>query len=197
MAHLSDEQLVALARDGGKTKLRGHVLECAKCAKRVEMWRLAVESLPAVVHETVSTSEMHHLQAMFRHNGPEKQSVIRWVASLVRSSSDAVAVSVRGSATADLFEYQAGPFTMMLESGPMQGGSFSVHGQVFDSGQGVVAGSRIVVASDDGVAFVDALDEFGEFHVDVTVSGRYHVTVWTQEGAFGVEDLEIGGSSGG
>ena len=68
---------------------------------------------------------------------------------------------------------------------------------MFDSGQGAVAGSRIVVASDDGVAFVDTLDEFGEFHVDVTVPGKYNVTVWTQEGAFGVKDLEIGEASGG
>ena len=195
MAHLSDEQLLALARDGGDKMFRDHVLECARCAKRVEMWRLAVESLPALVRENTSPSEMHHLKAMFRNHGPEKGSVIRWVASLVRSSSDAVAASVRASATTDLYEYQIGPFTMMLESGPMQGGAFSVHGQVFGEGQGVVAGSKIVVASDDGIAFVDALDEFGEFHVDVTMPGRYHLTVLTKEGAFGVDDLEVGGSS--
>ncbi len=195
MAHLSDEQLLALARDGSDETLHEHVLGCAKCAKKIEMWRLAVEALPAVVQEEVSQLEMHHLQVMFRHHRPEDRSVVRWVASLIRSSADSVTASVRGSSTADLFEYQAGPYTMMLENGPFQGGAYPIHGQVFDGGEGVVAGSRIVIASDDGVAFVDALDEFGEFHVDVTVPGRYHVTVWTKEGAFGVDDLEIGGSS--
>ena len=97
--------------------------------------------------------------------------------------------------SADLFEYQAGPFTMMLENRPFQGGVYPIHGQVFDEGEGVVAGSRIVIASDDGVAFVDDLDQFGEFHVEVTVPGTYHVTVWTKEGAFAVDELEVGGSS--
>ncbi len=195
MAHLSDEQLLALARDGSEESLHEHVLGCTKCAKRIELWRLAVEELPALVQEEVSQSEMHHLQVMFRHHCPEGRSVVRWVALLIRSSAGAVPASVRGSSTAELFEYEAGPFTMMLESGPNRGGAFSVHGQVFDGGEGVVAGSRIVIASDDGVAFVDALDEFGEFHVDVTMPGRYHLTVWTKEGAFGVDDLEVGGSS--
>ncbi len=197
MAHLSDEQLVGLARLDGEVEFEEHVAGCPKCARRLDLWKATIEELPSILAEEVTGPEAHHLQAMFRAHGPEKGSVIRWVASLVRSSAGPAPASVRGSATADMHEYEVGPFTMMLESGPLQGGAFAVHGQVFDGGRGVVGGSRIVVASDDGAAFVDSLDEFGEFHVDVMAPGRYWATVWTSEGAFRVDDLEVGISSGG
>ena len=196
MPHLSDEQLLALARNDGDSVLHNHALECAKCSQRMQMWRLAVERLPAVLQESVSESEIHHLQSMFRHHGPEQTSVVRWLASLVRSSADVVGASVRGSSTADLFEYEAGPFSIMLESGPLQGGTYSVHGQLFHSDHATMAGAKVVIDSDDGAAFVESLDEFGEFHVEVTRPGLYHATVWTCDGLISVADLNVGGSSG-
>ena len=160
------------------------------------MWRLAIKRLPQILSESVGESEIHHLQVMYRQHGPQKASVVRWLASLVRSSADVVDASVRGSSTADLFEYEAGPFTMMLESGPLRAGTYPVHGQVFHSGDGELAGSKVVIDSGEGPAFVEILDEFGEFHVEVTIPGRYCATVWTPEGIFSVPDLSVGGSSG-
>lgn len=197
MAHLSDEQLLLFVRHQADPDAQEHVAACDQCAKGAELWKSALGVLPRVVRETVTRSEMHHLQTMFRHHGPERRSAATWIAALVRSAADPVAAAVRGGAMADLYEYKAGPYSLMVGSGPMDGGAFPVHGQVFHSADRPLGEATIVIADDAGTGFVEPIDEFGEFHVDVTVPGLYSVTVLTDEGSFRVDGFSVGESGRG
>ncbi|MCG6963150.1 MAG: carboxypeptidase-like regulatory domain-containing protein [Acidobacteria bacterium] len=182
MTHLSDERALAVFGGNGSAAEREHLAGCEQCRQDLSRWEFLLADLDELEREQVDARELHVLSSLFRELGPASGRAV--LTGRLRSSSavEPAIAAVRGPAGAvQMFDFEAGPYRVLLQVLPQGGSRFDVHGQVTDE-RGEPAGrGRVVLGEQSGVAAEGPIDEFGEFHLEHLAGGVYRGTWWLQE----------------
>jgi hypothetical protein len=193
MDHITEQTIVDLIGGDEIAGAQEHLASCARCRELHRRWIERMELLRDLHRETLDEAELHRLRVMYRQLGPQPVEGVRWVARLVRGSAMQPA-AVRGVVSGGIAEYEAGPYTLLVQVGPAgRGSTVSVHGQLTTTRGDAGSGGTMALSSTDSGAHVCDIDRFGEFHLKSVAPGRYRALLWVDGGAIELVDLSIGG----
>jgi hypothetical protein len=193
MTHLSDERALAVLGGKGSETEREHLDGCGGCRQDLVRWKSLFADLDELEREQTDARELLLLRSLFRELGPGSRRRT-WTGRLRSSSAAEPAfAAVRGPAgAAQMFDFEAGPYRVVLQVLPQGGSRFDVHGQITDKGGEPAGSGRVVLGQESGAAAEGEIDELGEFHLDHVAGGVYRGTWWLHEHRIDLLSLLIG-----
>jgi hypothetical protein len=138
----------------------------------------------------ISQVDLSLLQRLYASIGPARPGSEVIGADLIRSLSPAD-LSIRDDRVARVFEYDAGPFTVVLEVAVDDRQRRLIQGHVLHAQADRFADARIIMDPGQGVVRVGLLSAEGEFRMDDLGPGVYRMVILTGRGRIVVEHLTI------
>lgn len=193
MTHLSDERALAVLGGKASEAEREHLAGCETCRQELVHWKSLLADLGELEREETEARELHILRTLFRELGPGSVRQV-WTGHLRSSSAiEPALTAVRGPAGApQMFDFEAGPYRVLLQVLPRGGSRFDLHGQITDERGEPAGGGRVVLGEESGASAEGVIDELGEFHVGHILGGVYRGTWWLQEHRIDLLSLLIG-----